>query len=126
MVRETPAASGPLWHTVDMCERAAAVVLLAALSPVMAFSGAVVWVKSRRTPWIAHRRVGWHGKTLWMLKLRTMWLKEESREGESPWVEYIEGEDGAEAKRADDPRVRGRLAAFFRRHSIDELPQLWH
>ena len=29
-------------------------------------------------------------------------------------------------KDAEDPRVTSRFAAFCRRHSIDELPQLWH
>ncbi len=82
---------------------------------------------SGRTPFIAHKRVGWRGATLWMLKLRTMWG------GETPvtrrqtrWVEYIEDEAGPAKKQARDPRVAGWFARFCRRHSIDELPQLWH
>ena len=29
-------------------------------------------------------------------------------------------------KTTEDPRVKSRFAAFCRRYSIDELPQLWH
>jgi exopolysaccharide production protein ExoY len=127
IVRETASVSGPVWHTVEVCERAAAVVLMAALSPLMAASAAAVWLRSGRSPWIAHRRVGWRGETLWMFKLRTMWPEEnETAAGRSTLVEYIDGDGAAEAKRADDPRVSGWLARFCRRHSIDELPQLWH
>jgi lipopolysaccharide/colanic/teichoic acid biosynthesis glycosyltransferase len=41
-------------------------------------------------------------------------------------VEHIEGERGPECKLEHDPRVPGRFPQFQRRHSIDELPQLWH
>jgi undecaprenyl-phosphate galactose phosphotransferase len=92
----------------------------------MAASAMAVWLKSGRSPWIAHRRVGWRGETLWMFKLRTMWPEGETGTGHAAWVEYIDDEGGAEAKQADDPRVHGWLAGFCRRHSIDELPQLWH
>src|SRR6059058_699687 len=82
---------------------------------------------SRRTPLIAHRRVGWRGSTLWMLKFRTMWS-----DGDVParrisgWVEYIDDEAGPQRKQADDPRVGHWFARFCRQHSIDEVPQLWH
>jgi exopolysaccharide production protein ExoY len=76
---------------------------------------------------IAHRRVGWHGQALWMIKLRTMWS---GRGGDAPaglrWIEYIEDTVGPQHKRSDDPRVTNEFARFCRRHSIDELPQLWH
>jgi lipopolysaccharide/colanic/teichoic acid biosynthesis glycosyltransferase len=42
------------------------------------------------------------------------------------WVERIADEAGPGIKGARDPRVRSRFARFCRRHSIDELPQLWH
>ena len=33
---------------------------------------------------------------------------------------------GPDLKSPDDPRVASSFARFCRRHSIDELPQLWH
>lgn len=108
----------------DLCERLAAAALLAAATPVLALSAATLAVLSRRSPLIAHRRVGWRGATLWMLKLRTMWDETESARG--CWVERIEDGAGPLQKEAGDPRVRNAFARFCRRHSIDELPQLLH
>jgi lipopolysaccharide/colanic/teichoic acid biosynthesis glycosyltransferase len=42
------------------------------------------------------------------------------------WIERINDDCGPGLKRAGDPRVTSRFARFCRRHSIDELPQLWH
>ena len=116
-----------MWRAVDVCERLASVGLLTLLCPVLAGCAAALSLVSGRAPLIAHRRVGWRGETLWMLKLRTMWNGDASapRRG-SRWIEYIEDEAGPEDKRADDPRVTNRFARFCRRHSIDEIPQLWH
>ena len=126
VVRQAPPDSDLVWQAVGVCERVASAGLLAALSPVIAASAAAVSLLSRRTPLIAHRRVGWHGATLWVLKLRTMW----GPAGETPvrrigWVDYIDDETGPGSKHPADPRVASRFAHFCRRHSIDELPQLW-
>jgi exopolysaccharide production protein ExoY len=111
------------WYAVEACERLAAAVLLAALGPlVLACAATVAWA-SRRSPFIAHRRVGWRGETLWMIKLRTMW--EKGTAGSRAWVERIAGE-APERKEEDDPRIGNGFARFCRRHSIDEIPQLWH
>lgn len=59
-----------------------------------------------------------------MYKLRTMWNRQEA--GSWRWIEYVEDDAGYEQKHAADPRVGNWLARFCRRHSIDELPQLWH
>jgi exopolysaccharide production protein ExoY len=114
-----------LWQTVSVCERGAALLLFAGASPVLAAGALMVWGLSGRSPFIAHRRVGWRGETLWMLKLRTMWDRK-SDSAPAGWIEYIEEEAAPEPKRADDPRINHWFAAFCRRHSIDELPQLWH
>jgi len=61
-----------------------------------------------------------------MLKLRTMWGAEGDAQRETGWVEYVVSEPTSDAKSPSDARVTSRFAAFCRRHSIDELPQLWH
>jgi exopolysaccharide production protein ExoY len=116
------------WYAVEACERLAAAVLLAALGPlVLTCAAAVAWA-SGQSPFIAHRRVGWRGETLWMIKLRTMW--ERGSAGSRQWVErgFVEriGSEAPERKVADDPRIGNGFARFCRRHSIDEIPQLWH
>ncbi len=115
------------WRVVNLCERVGSAVLLAGFSPLLGASAVTVSLLSGRTPFIAHKRVGWRGAPLWMLKLRTMWGEETAaprRRGQ--WVEYIEDEAGPVQKQDADPRVTHRFARFCRRHSIDELPQLWH
>jgi lipopolysaccharide/colanic/teichoic acid biosynthesis glycosyltransferase len=116
-----------MWEAVEACERLVSVALLALAAPVLLPCAALLWLLSGRSPLIAHRRVGWHGQALWMIKLRTMW---DPRGGDAQaglrWIEYIEDTVGPQHKRPDDPRVTNEFARFCRRHSIDELPQLWH
>jgi exopolysaccharide production protein ExoY len=115
------------WQIAGACERVFSAGLLVALSPVVALSAAGIGLLSRRTPLIAHRRVGWRGETLWMLKLRTMWGRDAGAAGaRRGLIEYIDDTGGPDRKQAADPRVASRFARFCRLHSIDEIPQLWH
>ena len=119
------ASDGDLnWQALGVCERLAALGLLVLMLPVMLVASVTLWILSGRTPLIAHRRVGWQGSTLWMLKLRTMWRSRTPASAD--WIERIDDEQGPALKRVRDPRVSSRFARFCRRHSIDELPQLWH
>jgi lipopolysaccharide/colanic/teichoic acid biosynthesis glycosyltransferase len=62
-----------------------------------------------------------------MVKLRTMWGEDAPAAGTgSRWIEYIRDEEGPANKRDSDPRVTNWFARFCRRHSVDEIPQLWH
>jgi len=114
------------WQAAEWCERAISAGLLVALSPLVAGTALAIGLISGRTPFIAHRRVGWRGEVLWMLKLRTMWGDEPGAGELRGWVEYIDDTEGPERKAPADSRVSGRFARFCRRHSIDEIPQLWH
>ena len=115
---------GLTWQIVEFLERTSSAVLLVALSPLLCLTAAVVAWLSGSTPLIAHRRVGWRGATLWMLKFRTMW--DGTSWPRTGWIEYIDDEAGPQRKQAGDCRVVHGFAAFCRRHSIDELPQLVH
>jgi exopolysaccharide production protein ExoY len=124
VVRQAPAINELSWRAIGICERIASVAILTALGPLMAGCALAVAVASRRSPFIAHRRVGWRGETLWMIKLRTMWDAEPR--GASQWIERIGDGSFAEDKDPADPRVPNWFARFCRRHSIDEIPQLCH
>ncbi len=123
VLRPVPVASSLRWRVLAIAERIAAAVLFAFFLPVILGSAALIGWISGRSPWIAHRRVGLDGSVLWMLKLRTMWADET---GSTGWVEYIDDAAGPARKQAGDPRVTNRFSRFCRRHSIDELPQLFH
>jgi len=113
----------PRMSIADVAERAAGCVLLALASPAIAVSAAAIRALSGRSPFVAHLRVGQHGKPFWTLKLRTMWDREPAK---SQWIERIVAEPSEDSKDRSDPRVVSRFAAFCRKYSIDELPQLWH
>jgi len=114
---EIPAAIGLLYAL----EPVAAALFLIVLSPFLALLALVICVASGTSPLIAHRRVGRYGQTLWVYKFRTMWPAARRKSGF--FVEKMVDEKPY-PKIAKDPRVTSRLAAFCRRHSIDELPQL--
>jgi exopolysaccharide production protein ExoY len=111
-------------QTLEYGERAVALLLLLFAAPVLIVMLVVVMLLSGRSPLIAHRRVGWRGSALWMLKVRTMW--ESARTPRRTWLERIDDSVGPARKIPGDARVTSRFARFCRRHSLDELPQLWH
>src|SRR5271163_1095824 len=98
-------------------ERAVGAALLFAASPVIAVTGAAISILSRRSPFIAHRRVGKGGELLWMWKLRTMWTRQPPHPREQGWVEYIVAEPAIGGKSSADPRIGSRFAKFSRRYS---------
>ena len=117
--RSRPGAVTPL------VERCFASVMFALSLPALAGAAVAVRVLSRRAPFVALRRVGLHGKPFWVLKLRTMWDKT-APHSSNTWVEYLEETEIPLVKTDADPRVTSRLAAFARRFSLDEVPQLLH
>jgi lipopolysaccharide/colanic/teichoic acid biosynthesis glycosyltransferase len=105
-------------------ERIVAALSLIVLAPVLIAIAVFIAILSRRNPLIRHMRAGWRGRPLPMLKFRTMW------DARSPVavrfaIETVSGPPPG-LKRSVDPRVTCRFAAFCRRHSLDELPQLYH
>jgi lipopolysaccharide/colanic/teichoic acid biosynthesis glycosyltransferase len=104
-------------------ERICAALMLVVLSPLLILVAVTTVVLSRSSPLIRHSRVGCLGRPLLMFKFRTMWTQ-----GESSGLRICEDVSGQpiDAKNTLDARVTSRFAAFCRRYSIDELPQLYH
>jgi exopolysaccharide production protein ExoY len=125
-VRQKISSQAWNWRVVGACERMVALLLLVLAAPAVLVSAILIRGLSRQAPFIAHRRVGWRGSILWMLKLRTMWNPPAPAPGRHGWIEFIADDAGPTHKRSSDDRVPHAFARFCRRHSIDELPQLWH
>jgi exopolysaccharide production protein ExoY len=109
---------------LKLAERPVALVALVSISPVLIAVGTTVVILSRRSPVLAHRRVGRFGKKFWLFKFRTMWDGTRNQDSPSRLVEFVRQDPVNSQKLVQDPRVTSRFAAFLRKHSIDELPQL--
>jgi len=109
---------------IGAVERVVALAALALILPLLLVIAAITWTLSGATPLVAHRRVGRFGHMLWMLKFRTMW--DGHQRGPSGWIEMLPEPLVPDTKNGNDLRVTSAFARFCRKHSIDELPQLWH
>jgi lipopolysaccharide/colanic/teichoic acid biosynthesis glycosyltransferase len=101
-------------------------LFLVVIFPALAAAALAIAFLSRRSPLIAHLRVGQHGRNIWVLKLRTMWQQRSSGCRLRPFIERLTGEEIPESKSQTDARVTSRFAAVCRKYSVDEWPQLWH
>lgn len=112
------------WKAIAAAERIVAGIILLAISPLLVAAGLIIAILSRRSPLVAHLRVGEYGRPIWIIKLRTMWSGD--RGTRSVFIERLPmAAEVPERKPADDPRVTSPFARICRRYSIDELPQLW-
>lgn len=118
--------SSGIFALPEAAERVAGILLLAITAPVIAVAAMAIAALSGRSPFIAHLRVAKDGKPFWMLKLRSMWPVDGPPGDPWAWLERVIADPEQNGKDASDPRVSSWFAAFCRRHSIDELPQLWH
>ncbi len=109
---------------MNIAERIVASSLLIITLPVLFLASLAIVAISRQSPFVAHRRVGLGGQPLWVLKLRTMWTG--GSESQSIFVHRLSpAEAPLVAPGRKNARVTSRFAAFCRRYSLDELPQLW-
>ncbi len=96
------------------------------LSPFLAVIALAIMIESPGSPFFRHKRIGFGGTALRVLKFRTM-----VQNAESVLNEYLEKnpelkeEWEKDQKLRHDPRVT-RVGAFLRKTSLDELPQLWN
>jgi len=116
---EDPLASRPLAAAVRRAvDAAAALVLLALLSPVLLACMALVKLTSRGPAIFRQRRIGYQCGKLSMFKLRTM------VDGAHCMEDTLARKSGGTfLKLVSDPRTTP-LGRFLRKYSLDELPQL--
>lgn len=91
------------------CERIAAAVALALVSPLLLAAAVWILIDSGRPIFFRQQRAGLGGRPFMLVKLRSM------RTDVS----------GGRITAGADPRIT-RAGAFLRRHKLDELPQLWN
>lgn len=118
----------PAWKGIEAAERICAGTLLLALLPFLIIFALLIVALSKRSPLIAHQRIGQGGRPIWVLKLRTMWDREVANANLTGLIERVMPDlnGSAQPKERTDPRITSRVATLCRRYSIDELPQLWH
>jgi exopolysaccharide biosynthesis polyprenyl glycosylphosphotransferase len=104
-------------------------LLLALSAPVFALIAVAIRLEDRGPILIAQRRVGYRGRSFWILKFRSMIVNADRYD--APTRAAVEqgrisiADAVAQIKADNDPRIT-RVGAFIRRTSLDELPQLWN
>lgn len=99
-----------------------AVLLGVVFSPVLIVTAILVKLDSPGPVFFAQQRVGQGGRRFTCYKFRSM------RKGSEDLITELHPFNEAKGplyKMRDDPRLT-RVGRFIRRHSIDELPQLWN
>lgn len=94
----------------DVADRAIALVALVAILPLLGVLCLLVKLTSRGPVFFRQERVGLHGKSFYIIKLRTMMQDAEKNTGPI-WA------------RDNDPRITF-IGRFLRKTHLDELPQL--
>jgi exopolysaccharide biosynthesis polyprenyl glycosylphosphotransferase len=98
------------------------ILLLPFLLPIMAICAVLIWLEDPGPVMFTRERTGLGGDPFKMFKFRTMVTnaeelkKEYAHLNEHTWPDF---------KITDDPRVT-RVGRFFRKTSLDELPQLFN
>ncbi|GAA3224874.1 exopolysaccharide biosynthesis polyprenyl glycosylphosphotransferase [Dactylosporangium siamense] len=117
---EHPTLTGARRVLKAVVDRIGAVVLLVALSPLLAGLALAVRAESRGPVLFRQVRVGKDGREFVIVKFRTMHLDAEARLAE---LRHLNEVGGALFKLRNDPRVT-RVGRLLRKFSLDELPQL--
>ncbi|MDR0361571.1 MAG: sugar transferase [Planctomycetota bacterium] len=121
------AFSGTTVDYVGMAVKRVADVIMATiglivLSPIVAAIAAYIKIVSPGPVFFIQERIGFNKRAFRMVKFRTMIRDAEQRLSE---FAHLNEMDGAAFKITRDPRLICG-GAFLRRHSLDELPQLWN
>jgi exopolysaccharide biosynthesis polyprenyl glycosylphosphotransferase len=117
---EAPKISGVGWLIKNILDRAAALIGLIVLAPLLVVAAVAVRLSDRGPIFFRQTRSGHKGQKFQVWKFRTMYTDAEDRL--AALVDQNEG-DGLLFKIRNDPRVFP-VGRFLRASSIDELPQL--
>jgi exopolysaccharide production protein ExoY len=107
-------------------DRTMAALALLFFAPLFLVLAAVIVATDGRPIFFRHKRIGFNGRNFGCLKFRTMVrdadeqlkrLLETDAEASAEWA--------ATQKLTNDPRINC-VGEFFRKTSLDELPQLWN
>ena len=120
---ETPTLRPVSVLTKSIMDRVIALVLLVVAAPVLALIALVIAIRDGRPVLFRQERVGRYGKPFHCLKFRTMCL---GAEAQLPNLLALNEQVSSPLfKLRADPRVT-RPGRWLRRHSLDELPQLFN
>lgn len=121
---ETLNHSAVLKRTLDY---AVGIPLFVVALPVIGLLALLIRLISPGSPFFVQEREGLHGRPIYIWKLRTMYVDADAR-----LKRYLdEHPERAEEWRTiykldNDPRVLPWIGTFFRKSSLDELPNLWN
>jgi exopolysaccharide biosynthesis polyprenyl glycosylphosphotransferase len=123
VISYAPPPAGNVWLQLKrLTDVVAASVLLALWAPFVVLIALVIKIVSGGPVLFRQTRVGLNGRQFTLYKFRTMVEGAERRQAE---LAHLNVMSGPVFKSANDPRVT-RFGALLRRHSLDELPQLWN
>ncbi len=118
------AQSADLGHLLvkQVFDYVAAAILLIVLSPLILLIALAIRLTSPGPAFYRQTRAGINGRPFPMLKFRSMRVGAENQQAELASRNEM---TGPVFKVTNDPRITP-LGRFLRRHSLDELPQLWN
>lgn len=99
-------------------------LVLLILSPVLLLLLLIKWLEDFHNPIYVSKRVGKNGKEFKFYKIRTMIPNAEQKKQELI-DQGLNEADGPAFKMKKDPRIT-KVGRFYRKFSLDELPQLWN
>lgn len=119
---ESPEFSGWRYFVKQLSDLVGALMLLVLLSPLLAWLAIAVRRDSPGPAIFRQTRLGRDGEAFTMFKFRTMY---NGAEADLPSLLDSSEVDKVLFKVKTDPRVT-KIGGFMRRHSLDELPQLFN
>jgi len=112
-----------IWYrgTKRIADVVIALTALVVFSPIFITVALLIWLEDRQSVLYRQTRIGRFGVPFWFYKFRSMRV-----DADRIRQELLQHSDakGAAFKMKNDPRIT-RIGKFIRKHSIDELPQIF-